>query len=184
MEDFADRYGIHLVKLVDSNSTRKEFEFDQVLLMPTAGCYRSLVEQADIEIPLKTKNYLLKVWSEGTLNNLSYFVMAAAVYARSISDPPYNIDIGEVLTKTVAFCNSKCTHRGKASGSCRAASNKNQHHLPKCMKIPIGIEVILRCLKNYIANGKVISVNDALSAHEAMAVKIDLSPDFAPAASC
>ena len=46
MEDFADRYGSRFVKLVDSRATGKEFEFDQVLLMPTAAGYRALVEQA------------------------------------------------------------------------------------------------------------------------------------------
>ncbi|MCX6681276.1 MAG: hypothetical protein NTX42_13065 [Methanothrix sp.] len=46
MDDFADRYGSHFVKLVDSGASGKVFEFDQVLLMPTAAGYRALVEQA------------------------------------------------------------------------------------------------------------------------------------------
>lgn len=53
MEDFADRYGSHFVKLVDSCASGKEFEFDQVLLMPTAAGYRALVEQAKTEIEPK-----------------------------------------------------------------------------------------------------------------------------------
>jgi len=42
MEDFADRYGSRFMKLVDSHDSGKEFEFDQVLLMPTAEGYRAL----------------------------------------------------------------------------------------------------------------------------------------------
>jgi len=50
MEDYEDRYGNHFIKLIDSRVTGKEFEFDQMLLMPTAESYRALVEQARIEI--------------------------------------------------------------------------------------------------------------------------------------
>jgi len=49
MEDCSDRYGIHFVRLADSRVTMKEFEFDRMLLMPTARGYRALVEQAKVE---------------------------------------------------------------------------------------------------------------------------------------
>ena len=107
IKDFADRYGSHFVKLVDSRATGKEFEFDQVLLMPTAAGYRALVEQARIEINPRIMQYLSRRWSEGAIENLSFFAMAVAVYARSVSDPPYPIDVGKVLLRTVAFCNQE-----------------------------------------------------------------------------
>jgi hypothetical protein len=81
MEDFADRYGSHFVKLVDSQASGKEFEFDQVLLMPTAEGYRALVEQARVEIKPKIMRYLSRRWSEGAIENLSFFAMSVAVYA-------------------------------------------------------------------------------------------------------
>ena len=62
MEDFADRYGSRFVKLVDSRATGKEFEFDQVLLMPTAAGYRALVEQARVEIKPRIMSYLSIRW--------------------------------------------------------------------------------------------------------------------------
>jgi hypothetical protein len=37
MEYFTDRYGSHFVRLVDSRSTCKEFEFDQVLLIANSN---------------------------------------------------------------------------------------------------------------------------------------------------
>jgi hypothetical protein len=184
MEEFADRYGFRLVKLVDSRCTMKEFEFDQVLLMPTPKGYRALVEQADEEIDPKVKSHLLKIWSKGTLENLSYFVMAVAVYSRSVSDPPIDIDVGGVLLKTAAFCNLRCIYRKEAGGGCRIAMKESQHHLPKCIKIPKGIDIIWRRLKSYIATGNSISIEDALGTHNAMDVKIDLRADFAPATSC
>jgi hypothetical protein len=49
MEDFVDRYGNHLFKLKDRISM-KEFQFDQVLLAPTAEGYRAIVDQAKAEI--------------------------------------------------------------------------------------------------------------------------------------
>ena len=82
-----ERYGNHLVKLIDRRATTKEFEFDQMLLMPTADGYRALVEQARIETKPRIMNYLSTKWSEGAIENLSFFAMAVAVYARSISDP-------------------------------------------------------------------------------------------------
>ena len=95
MEDFADRYGSRFVKLVDSWATKKVFEFDQVLLMPTAAGYRALVEQAQVEIKPRIMKYLSRRWSEGAIENLSFFAMAVAVYARSISDPPLDNRCGK-----------------------------------------------------------------------------------------
>jgi hypothetical protein len=111
MDDYVNRYGCHFVKLIDRRVTMKEFEFDQNLLMPTAKGYRALVEQAKIEIEPKIMNYLSRKLSEGAIENLSFFAMAVAVFARSISEPSIEIDVGKVLIKTVAFCNLRCTHR-------------------------------------------------------------------------
>ncbi len=72
MEDFADRYGVHFVKLIDYRASMKEFEFDQILLMPTAKGYRELVEQAK-EINQKILNYLSNKWSEGALEFIQEF---------------------------------------------------------------------------------------------------------------
>jgi hypothetical protein len=74
MEDFADRYGVHFVKLIDHRASMKEFEFDQILLMPTAKSYRALVEQAKIEIDSKIMNYLSNKWSEGALENFLFLL--------------------------------------------------------------------------------------------------------------
>ena len=69
----------------------------------------------------------------------------------------YLIDIGKVLLRTAAFCNLRCGH-GKGIGrGCLLAMNKEQHHLPKCIKIPRDIDVIWGCLKRYIAAGKAIN---------------------------
>jgi hypothetical protein len=184
MEDFADRYGSRFVKLVDSGASGKEFEFDQVLLMPTAAGYRALVEQAQVEIRPRIMKYLSRRWSEGAIENLSFFAMAVAVYARSISDPPLTIDVGKVLLRTVTFCNRRCSNRKSSGGGCRLAMNSVEHHLPKCIKIPKDIVVILGCLKRYIAIGKLTSGRDAASVHEAMSVKVDPGLDFTPATSC
>lgn len=151
MEDFADRYGSRFVKLVDSRSTGKEFEFDQVLLMPTAAGYRALVEQARDEIKPRVMKYLSGEWSQGAIENLSFFAMAVAVYARSICDPPLKIDVGKVLLRTVTFCNRRCAYRKGFRGGCRLAMNCAEHHLPKCIKIPRDIAVLLGSLKRYIA---------------------------------
>ncbi len=64
------------------------------------------------------------------------------------------------------------------------AMNSEKHHLPKCIKIPRDIAVILGSLKRYIATGKATSGRDAASVHEAMSVKVDPGSDFAPATSC
>jgi len=184
MEDCSDRYGIHFVRLADSRVTMKEFEFDRMLLMPTARGYRALVEQANVEIKPRIMNYLSKTWSVGTIENLSFFAMAAAVYARSISDPPCVIDVGKVLLRTAAFCNLRCAHRKETGGGCRAAMNKEQHHLPRCIKLPRDIYAFWGSLKRYIASGKGISEQEALSLYEAMSVKVDPGSDFAPATSC
>ena len=184
MEDYADRYGNHIMLLIDSRFTMKEFEFDQVLLMPTAAGYRALVDQAKVEIKPKIMNYLSTKWSSGAIENLSFFAMAVAVYARSISDPPYSIDIGKLLLRTAAFCNLRCGQGMGIGGGCLAAMNKEQHHLPKCIKIPRDINVVWGCLKRYIAAGKAINVHDAISIHEAMSVIVDPGLDFVPSTSC
>jgi hypothetical protein len=184
MEDFSDKYGTHVVMLIDSRVTMKEFEFDRMLLMPTASGYRALVEQAKIEIKPRIMNYLLRMWSEGAIENLSSLAMAASVYTRSISDPPCGIDVGKVLLRTVAFCNLRCVHRKETGGGCRAAMNEGQHHLPRCMKLPRDVYVFWGCLKRYIAAGKAISTQEALSLYENMRVKVDPGSDFAPATSC
>ncbi len=184
MEDFADRYGSRFVKLVDREASGKEFEFDQVLLMPTAAGYRALVEQAQAEIKPRVMRYLSRRWSEGAIENLSFFAMAVAVYARSICDPPLTIDVGKVLLRTVTFCNRRCTNRKGSGGGCRLAMNSAEHHLPKCIKIPRDIAVILGCLKRYIATGNATSGQDVASLQEAMSVKVDPGADYAPATSC
>jgi hypothetical protein len=184
MEDFADRYGCRFVKLVDRGASGKEFEFDQVLLMPTAAGYRALVEQAQLEIKPRVMKYLSMRWSEGAIENLSFFAMAVAVYARSICDPPITIDVGKVLLRTVTFCNRRCAYRKGFRGGCRLAMNSAEHHLPKCIKIPRDIAVILGSLKRYIATGNATSGQDAASLHEAMSVKVDPGADFVPATSC
>lgn len=184
MEDIADRYGSHFVKLIDRHSTMKEFEFDQILLMPTARGYRGLVEQAKIEIKPRIMSYLSRRLSNGAIENLSFFAMAAAVYARSVSDPPYIIDVGKVLLRTVAFCNLRCANRKETGGGCRVAMNEKQHHLPKCIKLPKDTDIVWGCVKRYIATGMAISVQDAMRMQDAMSVKVDLGSNFAPATSC
>lgn len=190
MEDYSKRYGVNFRKLTDCRVTKMEFEFDTILLMPTAKSYRSLVEQARIEIKPKIMNYLKKRWSEGTIENLSSFVMAAAIYARSVSDPPYEIDVGKVLLRTVAYCNLRCADRTETGGGCRIAAGKEEHHLPRCIKRPRDITIIWQCLKKYIATGKAMSakeetsIDEARKEKEAMSVKVELDHDFSPTASC
>ncbi len=184
MEDYAERYGTHIVKLVDRRATTKEFEFDQTLLMPTAKGYRALVEQAKIEIKPKIMNYLSKKWSEGAIENLSFFAMAVAVYARSISDPPCVIDVGKVLLRTVAFCNLRCGRREETGGGCREAMNKEQHHLPKCIKLPRDVDVLWGYVKRYVATGGAICPQGAIGVQDAMSIRIHPGSDFAPATSC
>jgi hypothetical protein len=184
MDDYTDRYGNRFVQLVDKRATMKVFEFDQTLLMPTAESYRALVEQAKIEIKPKVTNYLSKNWSEGTIENLSFFVMAVAVYARSVLDPPITIDVGKVLLKTVSACNLRCARRKETGGGCRAAMNGDRHHLPKCIKLPRGIAAGWGYVKRYIATGGAICSSDAIGVQEALGVKISPRSDFAPAASC
>ncbi len=171
------------MKLADSRVTGKEFEFDQTLLMPTAKGYRALVEQAKIEIKPKIMDYLLKNWSRGAIENFSFFAMAVAVYARSISDPPYTLDVGKELLKTVAFCNLRCARRNGTGGGCLVARDKNKHFLPKCIKLPRDIAVGWGYVKRYIATGAICSSN-ALGVQETMGVKAQVGPNFAPAASC
>jgi hypothetical protein len=184
MEDFSDRYGSRFMKLVDSRGSGKEFEFDQVLLMPTAAGYRALVEQARAEITPGVISYLSRRWSQGTIENLSFFAMAAAVYARSICDPPFALDVGKILLRTVAFCNRRCAYGKGFGGGCRLAMNRSEHHLPKCIKIPRDIAVVLSCLKRYIATGKEPGSQEAASVQRAMSVKVDPGLDYAPATSC
>ncbi|MDD2836862.1 MAG: hypothetical protein PHY05_12040 [Methanothrix sp.] len=184
MEDFADRYGSRFAKLVDRKASGKEFEFDQVLLMPTAASYRGLVEQAQMEIKPRVMRYLSRRWSQGAIENLSFFAMAVAVYARSICDPPITIDVGAVLLRTITFCNRRCANRDVSGSGCRQAMNCAEHHLPKCIKIPRDIAVILGGLKRYIATGKATSGAEPSSLQEAMSVKVDPGADYVPATSC
>ncbi|RQW77797.1 MAG: hypothetical protein EHM14_13545 [Methanothrix sp.] len=190
MEDHTDRYGTHFRTLKDSQATGKEFEFDLTLLTPTARGYRDLVEQARIEINPRILNYLKTKWSEGTIENLSSFAMAAAVYSRSVSDPPCMIDIGKVLLRTVAFCNLRCASRVETGGGCRAAMNKGVHTLPRCIKMPRDLKIIWEFLRIYIATGKAANAKDVTDAgksknlYDAMRVKIELDIDFSPVASC
>jgi len=140
MFDYAERYGHRFVTLVDSRETGKEFEFDQMLLMPTAKGYRALVELAKEEIDPRAMRLLSKVWSESTIENLSFFAMAAAVYARSVADPPRTIDVGKVLLRTAAFCRLRCSRRKGTGGGCMAAAGSGRHQLPKCVKLPRDVE--------------------------------------------
>lgn len=184
MDEFGEEYGHLYVQLVDSRATKKAFEFDQALLMPTAGSYRALVEQARIEIKPRIMKYLSRRWSEGTIENLSFFAMAAAVYARSVLEPPVNIDVGRALLRTVAACNLRCFQNKGSGGGCRAAMNSRHHHLPKCIKLPLEISVVWGYLKRYVATGGAVCPSDAIGAAEAMKVKVRLRPDFHPEASC
>ncbi|HOO51124.1 MAG TPA: hypothetical protein PLK94_07560 [Alphaproteobacteria bacterium] len=184
MFDYAERYGHRFVKLTDSRATEKEFEFDQMLLMPTARGYRALVEQAKVEIDPWVMSRLSKVWPPSTIENLSFFAMAAAVYARSVADPPYAIDVGKVLLKTAAFCRLRCNRRKGTGGGCMAAMGSGHHKLPKCVKLPRDVEAAWRDLKRYIATGAVPGPEGEARAHEAMKVKIDLRSDYYPVTSC
>lgn len=176
--------GQRFVQLVDSRATGKAFEFDRVLLMPTAAGYRALVEQAGIEIHPRIMKYLTRLWSRGTIENLSYFVMAAAVYARSVLEPPVCIDVGDVLLRTAAACNLRCVYRGGSGGGCRAARERGRHILPKCIKLPGKISIIWGYLKRYIATGAAACPPGSAGVQEAMRIEVSLPADFSPAASC
>ena len=126
MEDFADRYGSRFVKLVDSMGSGKEFEFDQVLLMPTAAGYRALVEQAQVEIKPRIMIYLSRRWSQGAIENLSFFAMAVAVYARR--------DISQPEKPQAAMMPQACT-RPWTSRSIREQTSSRRHraeHFATC----------------------------------------------------
>ncbi|MFB3765258.1 MAG: hypothetical protein ACE14P_08415 [Methanotrichaceae archaeon] len=184
MEDYTERYGRMLVQLVDQRATMKAFEFDQVLLMPTAKGYRALVEQARAEIKPKVMNYLSQRWSLGTIENLSFFAMAVAVYSRSVLEPPVTINVGKVLLKTAATCNIRCAGRKETGGGCRIARDREQHHLPKCIKLPGEIAVGWGYVKRYIATGGAICSSDASGVQDAMGVKVLLGSNFTPSTSC
>ena len=62
--------------------------------------------------------------------------------------------------------------------------NSAEHHLPKCIKIPRDLAVILNSLKTYIATGKESGGRDAASVQQAMSVKVDPGLDYAPTTSC
>jgi len=173
-----------LALLVDGRATGKAFEFDRVLLMPTAAGYRALVEQAALEINPRIMKYLCRIWSRSTIENLSFFVMAAAVYALSVLEPPICIDVGEVLLRTAAACNKRCAHRREGCGGCRAARERGRHILPKCIKLPGEILITWGYLKRYIATGAAACPPGALGVQEAMRVEVALPADFSPAASC
>ena len=184
MEDYSDRYGIYFIKLTDCRATKMEFEFDQILLMPTARGYRALVEQAKTEIKPKINNYLSQIWSDGAIENFSFFAMAVVVYARSISNPPFMIDVGKVLLRTASFCNRRCVHRKETGRGCRMAMKNTQHNLPKCIKVPKDIDIIWECVKRYIATGTAISVRDARRMQESVSVHVNPGFDFVPGTSC
>jgi len=184
MDEFGEEYGRRFVLLVDSRASKKAFQFDQALLMPTAGSYRALVDLARTEINPRIMRYLSQRWSEGTIESLSFFAVAAAVYARSVLDPPINIDIGKTLLITIAACNRRCVQKTHPGGGCRAARNSMRHHLPKCIKLPSEISVIWGYLKRYIATGGAVCPSDAAGVQEAMKVNIRLRSDFSPEGSC
>jgi hypothetical protein len=184
MEDYGDRYGTHFIKLIDSRVTGKEFEFDQMLLMPTAESYRALVEQARNEIKPRIMNYLSTNWPNGAIENFSFFAMAVAVYARSISNPPFSIDIGKAMLKTAALCNLRCARRKESGGGCLMSSYREQHYLPKCVKLPRDIAVGWGYVKRYIATGGAVCPQGALGIQETMGVNVPLGSNFAPATSC
>lgn len=184
IDNFEDDDGHRIVLLVDRRATMKAFEFDQVLLMPTAKSYRALVEQAKVEIKPRAMKYLKERWSMGTIENLSFTVMAVAVYARSILDPPISIDVGKVLLRAVSRCNRRCVDRKGTGRGCRMAMNSGRHHLPKCIKLPGEISSGWDYLIRYIATGGAVCPPDAIGAQEAMRVEIHLRSDFAPEASC
>jgi len=186
MFDYAERYGHRFVKLIDSRATAKEFEFDQMILMPTAQGYRALVEQAKIEIDPRVMSRLSKVWPESTIENLSFFAMAAAVYARSVADPPYKINVEKVLLKTAAFCLLRCARRKETGGGCMAAAGSGRHKLPKCVKLPRDVEAAWKDLKRYIATGATpeAGLRGEARAHEAMSVNFKLPADYSPVTSC
>ena len=67
MDEYVEKYGSRLVLLVDGRASKKVFEFDQSLLMPTASSYRALVDLAKMEINPRIMRYLSQRWSEGTI---------------------------------------------------------------------------------------------------------------------
>lgn len=182
MFDYAERYGTRFVTLADSRATGKEFEFDQLLLMPTARGYRALVELAKEEIDPRVMRLLSKVWPPSTIENLSFFAMAAAVYARSVAEPPRSIDVGRVLLRTAAFCLLRCSRRKETGGGCMASKGLGRHQVPKCIKLPRDVEAAWLSLKGYIASGG--SVVEGARAVEAMRVDFTLPADYYPATSC
>ena len=184
MDEYIEKYGQRFVLLVDSRASKKVFQFDQSLLMPTASSYRALVELARMEINPRIMRYLSQRWSDSTIESLSFLAMAAAVFARSILDPPVNIDVGKTLLRTAAACNKRCIQIGNSGGGCRAGRNSMRHHLPKCIKLPLEISVIWGYLKRYIATGGAICPSDAAGVMEAMRVDIQLRSDFFPEGSC
>ncbi|MDM7935469.1 MAG: hypothetical protein QUS08_08805 [Methanothrix sp.] len=181
IEGYIERYGHSFVELVDSSTTGKSFAFDQTLLMPTAEGYRALVEQARAEISPRIMRYLSRRWSQSTIENLSFFVMAVAVYARSIMDPPVHIDVGRVLLRTAAACNRRCIH---GRGGCALAMGRERHHLPKCIKVPREVSVLWGYVKRYIATGGAVCPPSAAGLEEAMGIRVSPGSDFYPAASC
>ena len=182
MFDYADRYGKRFVTLIDSRATGREFEFDQILLMPTARGYRALVELAKEEVDPRVMRILSKVWPPSTIENLSFFAMAASVYARSVAEPPARIEVGRVLLRTAAFCLLRCARRKETGGGCMAAKGLGRHQVPKCVKLPRDVEAAWRSLKRYIAAGGSVVEGERTSG--AMKVDFTLPADYYPATSC
>lgn len=184
MFDYAERYGHRFVTLADSRATGREFEFDQILLMPTARGYRALVELAKEEVDPRVMRLLSQLWPEPTIENLSFFAMAAAVYARSVAEPPYTIDVGRVLLRTAAFCRLRCVRREETGGGCMPAMDRGRHIVPKCVKLPRDVDVAWRGLKIYIATGVPPRAGEAVRAYQATKVEFELPFDYSPVTSC
>ena len=106
--------------------------------------------------------------------------MAAAVYARSVADPPYTIDVGKVLLRTAAFCRLRCNRRKETGGGCMAAAGSSRHQVPKCVKLPRDIDAVWRELKRYIAAG----ATPCVAGDEAMRIDFNLPADYSPVTSC
>ena len=94
-----------------------------------------------------------------------------------------HFDVGKVLLRTVGACNLRCVRRKETGGGCRAAMNKNQHHLPKCIKLPKEITVVWGYVKRYVATGGAICPSDAIGMQDAVRVKVHPESDFSPSAS-
>ena len=64
------------------------------------------------------------------------------------------------------------------------AMDKEQHHLPKCVKLPRDIAAGWGYVKRYIATGGAICSPKAIGVQENMGVAVQVGSNFAPATSC